>query len=224
MGERFRAKAVIFDYAGVLSLEQPRQSVQRMEGVSGIYGRRFQELYWGFREPYDRGEFDGACYWRMVGEAQGLTFSEEQIRKLVAEDTLSWSHTNEPMLGWVQVLKFLGIKVGLLSNLGAELRDHLRDRCEWIAGFDHSTFSCEVGLVKPDGGIYRHCLKGLDAEPRETLFVDDREENVRAAAELGMRGVLFRGVEDLASEIAGGVDLPVPLVADESPTRTKRGQ
>lgn len=224
MGQRFRAEAVIFDYAGVLSQDQPRESVRRMEGISGIHGRRFQDLYWGFREPYDRGELDGNRYWRMVGQAQELTFSAEQVQKLIAEDTLSWSHTNEPMLGWVQLLKSRGMRVGLLSNLGAELRDYLRERGGRIASFDHLTFSCEVGLVKPESGIYRHCLQGLGAEPSETLFVDDREENVRAAAELGMRGLLFHDVENLASEISCGIDPPIPLVVGEGTAGAKRGR
>jgi hypothetical protein len=56
-------KAIILDYAGVLSLHQPEADLQRMEALSGISGGRFQDAYWGRREPYDRGVQDGPMYW-----------------------------------------------------------------------------------------------------------------------------------------------------------------
>jgi 2-haloacid dehalogenase len=46
-------------------------------------------------------------------------------------------------------------------------------------------------------------LDRLGAEPGDTAFIDDRPENVAAAAALGIRGKLFVGPEDLAAELAG---------------------
>jgi FMN phosphatase YigB (HAD superfamily) len=56
-------------------------------------------------------------------------------------------------------------------------------------------------LIKPDAAIYEHTLRGLGVKPEETLFVDDREINVQAARELGIRAVRFQSIEQLREEL-----------------------
>ena len=62
--------------------------------------------------------------------------------------------------------------------------------------------SAVVGCVKPDRRIYTVAAETAGVPVERCLFVDDRAENVRAAAALGMTGVHFRGVEDLARVLA----------------------
>ena len=52
--------------------------------------------------------------------------------------------------------------------------------------FDEQVVSCEIGLGKPDRRIYEYLLThcGLNAE--ETIFIDDRKDNVDVAEELGI--------------------------------------
>jgi HAD superfamily hydrolase (TIGR01509 family) len=82
----------------------------------------------------------------------------------------------------------------------------------WLALCDHVTVSWEHGTVKPDPAIYLHALEGLGLEP-EAVFVDDRRDNVDAADEVGLHGVLFTGVAALREELARrfGDALPLPL-------------
>ena len=46
---------------------------------------------------------------------------------------------------------------------------------------------------KPDAGIYRYLLETYGLIPEESLFIDDRPENIEAARELGIKGVVFDG-------------------------------
>jgi HAD superfamily hydrolase (TIGR01509 family) len=52
--------------------------------------------------------------------------------------------------------------------------------------FDGEIISCEVGLVKPEKEIYSLLLERFCLDPAQTMFIDDRKENVVAAAELGI--------------------------------------
>ncbi|MEU0099047.1 HAD-IA family hydrolase [Streptomyces sp. NPDC006267] len=52
-------------------------------------------------------------------------------------------------------------------------------------------------VAKPDPAIYRIAAGRAGVPPARCLFVDDRQENVDAAAALGMRGVLYREPGDL---------------------------
>lgn len=51
--------------------------------------------------------------------------------------------------------------------------------------------SCEIGYVKPDIEIYLYAQKKAKVPAESILFIDDREENIRAAAKLGWVGFMF---------------------------------
>jgi putative hydrolase of the HAD superfamily len=53
--------------------------------------------------------------------------------------------------------------------------------------FDKVYFSHEMQLRKPEEQIYRQLLDENQLPPHKTLFIDDRLENIEAAASLGMQ-------------------------------------
>lgn len=53
--------------------------------------------------------------------------------------------------------------------------------------FEKDYYSHVMGMRKPDLEIYQEVLRDSNLNARETLFVDDFEENVQAARELGMK-------------------------------------
>lgn len=53
--------------------------------------------------------------------------------------------------------------------------------------FDHAYYSHEMGHRKPEKEIYEMLLREQSLNPAETLFIDDKLENISAAAELGIR-------------------------------------
>lgn len=57
-----------------------------------------------------------------------------------------------------------------------------------------------LGIVKPDPAIYQACLDRLNVASRKALFVDDRLENVEAAAQLGWQTLHFTG-EDVVARL-----------------------
>jgi putative hydrolase of the HAD superfamily len=101
-------------------------------------------------------------------------------------------------------------KVFLLSNIN-EMHEH------WIADymlrvhgvtdfestfFDGVYYSHLVRLRKPDREIYEYVLADAELKPEQTLFFDDLEVNVKAASELGIRGI----VHPLGTEIITHVE------------------
>ncbi|MFR0352985.1 HAD family hydrolase [Streptomyces sediminimaris] len=84
----------------------------------------------------------------------------------------------------------------LVSNAALELEADL-DSMGLSDLADHVVNSARVGLAKPDPRILRMAAELAGTLPERCLFVDDGEENVEAAAALGMRAVHFRGPADL---------------------------
>lgn len=57
-------------------------------------------------------------------------------------------------------------------------------------------YSHHVGMRKPDTEIFKKVLNDQKLEAAEVMFVDDTEENIRAAEKLGMNALLFNPEKD----------------------------
>ena len=66
---------------------------------------------------------------------------------------------------------------------------------------DGGIYSYQVKLCKPDKRIYTELLTKYNLKPEETIFIDDREDNIKAAKELGIHGIIFQNVENTEKEI-----------------------
>jgi FMN phosphatase YigB (HAD superfamily) len=103
-----------------------------------------------------------------------------------------------------------------------EISIYMRQHAPWFGDFDYVCFSAEVQLAKPEAAIFHACLKVVQATPEECLFIDDRAENVEAARALGMQGLKFESVEQLATDVRP-YGFPVPLRTPQ-PLGVHRGQ
>jgi putative hydrolase of the HAD superfamily len=183
--------AVLFDYGMVLSGPPDPLAQARLEELLEASPESFRETYWEFRDAYDRGALSGVTYWTAVAERLERPVNHDLLRELIAADTALWTQPNAPMIEWAAALQQAGIKTGILSNLGNAMELGIRNRFAWLADFDHHTFSHWLGIAKPDTAIYRHAAEGLATPPPQILFVDDREENIRAAREAGMQAIQY---------------------------------
>ena len=81
-------------------------------------------------------------------------------------------------------------RTGIISNVGAGFWFYF-DESEIAEYFDDVVLSYQVGLIKPDLRIFELAAERLEAKPSECVFIDNDEENVRAAEKCGMRGVVY---------------------------------
>ena len=71
--------------------------------------------------------------------------------------------------------------------------------------FDQTYASCLMGVSKPDPDFWRIILTAEDMDAKDAVFTDDRQENVDAAASLGIRSILFRSAAELRKELLSAV-------------------
>ncbi|MFD5179488.1 HAD family hydrolase [Nocardia sp. NPDC058379] len=90
----------------------------------------------------------------------------------------------------------------LVTNAMDNLDDHLT-RLRLTGFADAVISSAVVGIAKPDPGIYEIAAEAAGVPPRRCLFIDDRLDNVAAARALGMTGIHFHDIDDLAVLRAG---------------------
>jgi putative hydrolase of the HAD superfamily len=87
----------------------------------------------------------------------------------------------------IRTLRAAGLRTALLTN--SWIQDEY-PRADFAELFDVVVISCEVGMRKPERGIFLHAAQALGLAPAECVFIDDMKANVAAAVGCGMTGVL----------------------------------
>jgi epoxide hydrolase-like predicted phosphatase len=96
-------------------------------------------------------------------------------------------------------LRAKGLKTGILSNTFFTV--------PWILqilggyrGFDPIVLSSKEGVAKPDAKIYRIAIERAGVKPDEIIFIDNLEENVRAAKKLGLKVVRAKNSNQVVAD------------------------
>jgi len=194
-------RAVIFDYGMVLSQAQEPVALGNLLTITGLDRGTFDSHYWTHRHAYDMGKLNGPAYWKQFAADTSIELTSTEIERLIENDVLMWCTINEPMLKWAKSLANSGLRIGILSNMGEDTLAYMRQEFSWLGEFDHHTWSCELGIAKPDPAIYTYTCDKLDVAPAESLFLDDKAENIRAAEEVGLVGIQFRDIEQLQRDL-----------------------
>lgn len=93
-------------------------------------------------------------------------------------------------------------RVAFLSNSNEVHAELIRRRYAILfEDEDVVLFSYRHGHLKPDPAMYRLACSSLGAEPGEIVFIDDLDQNVRAARQFGMRAYQFTSVIELIREL-----------------------
>jgi putative hydrolase of the HAD superfamily len=89
----------------------------------------------------------------------------------------------------------------VLSNMGQAAMAYLEKRHDIWDLFDGIVISSRIGMVKPEVGIYRHLLDEHQLVATQTVFIDDLEENLLAAATLGIQTIRFVGAAQCRKDL-----------------------
>lgn len=191
---------VMFDYGGVVSHPPTQQDLALLAGVAGVGVPAFSDVYWEWRRAYDLAELDVTGYWRQVGRSLGRSYREAEVAELARLDCASWLRLQAGTVMLIEDLAAAGRPLALLSNAPDQLADAIR-ALPIAAHFGQLIFSCQLKLAKPDPRCYSDALARLGASADEVIFIDDRTENVAAAAALGLRSVHFTSPEGMRAAV-----------------------
>ncbi len=190
-------KAVFFDWGGVL-IENPRKNIMGyLAGKLDLPKDKIINFYKKYDVLFQRGEITEE---KIFGELCRLEGIKKDFRNSLWKEAFSivYNPRNE-MFDLVRGLRESGYKVGLISNTELPAAEYFMEKHP--NEFDSMTFSCRLKVTKPDLKIYLHALKSLKADPYESAFVDNSEENVMAASRLGLVGILYENYEQVRKDL-----------------------
>ncbi len=119
-----------------------------------------------------------------------LNISKEKIAQLLFE----FKNTQVPIPGSVELLQklhALNIPLYSITDNIKEIIDYYRTQRNFLHYFKGMAVSADIGILKPNAGIYRHLLEKYELNPAECVFIDDLEKNVNGALSLGMHSFQF---------------------------------
>jgi putative hydrolase of the HAD superfamily len=102
---------------------------------------------------------------------------------------------------WVRSLKERGYHLYVLSNYGEYTYGQSKHKMKFLPYMDGIVFSFRCKLVKPDPAIYRYLCDKYQLIPSESVFIDDRKENIAYAEKAGLHGIVFEDYEQGSREL-----------------------
>ena len=117
---------------------------------------------------------------------------------------------DEEMIAAVRTARSKGVPTGLISNSwGGNYGEGGYDRPMFDELFDIVVISGEVGLRKPEPGIYLLACERIGARPEECVFADDFEVNAQGATAVGMLGIRHRTAGETIPQLEEFLEVPL---------------
>jgi epoxide hydrolase-like predicted phosphatase len=185
------ARAVIFDWGGVMEALPTEADVAAWERRLALAPGVLPQVLWGdVWRKLEVGAITDEDYAQHITHELGLPDHEAALRFL--QTFYTSDRFNQAMIGAARVLRGR-YQVAVLSNAFPTQSEVICEQygIDVRAEFDVYVNSAEVGVSKPDPGIYRLTLDRLGVAPEQAIFLDDSLRNVDAARQVGIHTIQF---------------------------------
>lgn len=193
---------VVFDYGEVISVTPSEADRTALTEIAGGDADQFWPAYWRHRNALDQGTLTIQQYWRGIERELGESWEDATIHRLWLADFRSWLTIDHDTLQVLLDLKAGGTRLALLSNAGRDFGSYFRHGTLGDL-FEQVFVSGELGTVKPSAEIFEHVIAELGVTPEQTVFIDNKAENVAGAEALGIAGHLYTSAADLRAYLEG---------------------
>lgn len=196
-----RFKYLVFDLGGVIMDISYEQALQRFAEIGVEKPERFLDPYHqaGFFGDLEEGLISAEDFRRQLSAAIGRELTLEEC----AHGWRGYCVGVPPAkLATLRRLREKGYRLFLLSNTNPFMMQWARsDEFDGQGGsldsyFDALYLSYECRVMKPAREIFEMMLQGEGCRAEEALFIDDSENNCRAAEALGIRTLCPKNNED----------------------------
>jgi putative hydrolase of the HAD superfamily len=189
---------IAFDLGNVLSLVDESAGARELAKLSGkTEAAAFEAVFAPQRKAaietgrQSFGDFVDECCGRL-----GIRLPVSQFRQLY-ESVLTPNTDIFPLVARLMA----EYRVALCSNTSSVHWELERRRLPFGMRFDPAVVSYEVGVMKPQPGIFNALARAAKVRPGNILFIDDRPENVAGARRVGLSALEFRSVMKLEEDL-----------------------
>jgi len=194
-----KIESVIFDWGGVL-IDDPRPGLLRYcSGAFGVPLEDYTPVNDSFLDEFHKGMISEDTFWRQITGKLGKQMPPS--RSQWYEAFRSAYVPKQEMFRLASSLHDKGYKTAFLSNTELPAVEFFHE--QGYDMFDVLVFSCVEGVMKPERRIYEITLERLGSKAGQAVFIDDRQDYIRGAQNVGLNAILFKTIDQVKDELIG---------------------
>ena len=193
-------KNIVLDIGNVLVDWNPKGAMRELgfseEMVQKVAAATVETDFWN---EADRG---------VLSSEEILEEFHKRSPELREEIDLFWNHVELSLhqfsytKDWIRSMKEQGFQVYILSNYGDWTYRKTKEKAlDFLPLVDGAILSYTVKQIKPNADIYQTLLSRFGLTAEESVFIDDRLENVEGAKREGIHGIHFCTIEQVRKEL-----------------------
>lgn len=187
-------KLIVFDLGGTVFSKGKQAFIDLLTNQLDVDRKSIEYAIDGPHAlQYRRNEISADEYWKKVKETLPQPIGQTNLEKL-------WFDQYVPLPGMSALIATLRkhYRVAYLSNNTPERVGYLQKKYNFLNWFNGGLFSYEAGAVKSDGGMYEKLVTKFEGVlPKQTLIIDDREQNLEKPAQAGFHTLVFQNPDQL---------------------------
>lgn len=190
---------VFFDIGGVLATNGwDRDSRKAAVEKFGLDEEEFCSRHDAMAGPLDEGAVSLSEYVKFAVFNKPRSFSEQDFIDFIYAQSSPYKETIEIARAVAEGCTYW---VMTLNNESEELNEYRIREFGLDAIFDAFLSSCWLRLRKPTAAFYERALNIAQAKPETSVFIDDREQNIVPARDLGMHVIQYQSAPQLSAEL-----------------------
>ena len=193
-----KVRAIIFDWGGVL-IEDPAPALFKYcANALGVSEEQYRITFNIYLNDFQTGRVTEQQFW--MNMTKHLNVMMPKADSLWSEAFAAAYRPRQEMFAIASQLRKAGCKTAILSNTEkpvAELINKLK-----YDVFDVTVLSCLEGTAKPGRKIYEIALERLGVSAEQSLFIDDRQDFIDGAKQVGLQTILFKNADNFKKDIA----------------------
>ena len=188
--------SVIFDWGGVL-IDDPRPGLLGYcSEAFGVPLEDYTPVHDSFLDEFGEGKISEERFLQQISCKLGKSMPPVRWYEAFRSAYVP----KQEMFSLASSLHDKGYKTALLSNTELPAVEFFHEQDYDM--FDVLVFSCVEGLEKPDRRIYEITLERLGSKAWQAVFIDDRQDYIRGARDVGLNTILFKSVDQVKDELA----------------------
>ncbi len=137
------------------------------------------------------GKISEADFWNYARKELVINISNQEIFKLLRDSY----EINPQVRDYVRKAKLANYTTCICTNNFITRIRELDTKFNFLADFDIQVISYQVGITKPDSGIFQTLVDKSGVLPQELVYSDDDASKLQGALELGINAFVYKGFD-----------------------------
>lgn len=195
---------VVFDFGNVIFSYDRTPFINKLVDSSPKSEEEIRESFLdnGLEDEFSKGELNTDEFFKKAKRLYELDISKEEF-------IVTYADIFDPNREVMNLIKNLSgvYKLQLFSDTNPIHYKTYIENCPVYSLFDAETISFRIGSLKTSKKGYKDVIRKSGSKPEDIVFIDDFEDHVEISRNLGIKGIHFKGYEQLKRKLKDlGVD------------------